>query len=685
VKLLKLTVDNFRVFHGKHVLDLDVVDGRPAILIFGNNGAGKTTLLNAFTWALYGTFTGDVEHQNRIINDWAWANSAFGAPISASVRLEFEHDGSFFTVHREVAVNKDSEEQNLPTPRLVVTETKRGESNKVENGQDRIEKILPVGLRRFFFFNGERMERMFTSDGGDEVKNAIKTLLGLESIERAIEDHLPTAVRRLTAEAKKMDDGRLQKLAEEQELLEKRKMEVIAKELKLSKDISSFQAEAEAAGRAILENGEVAPLQKQRMRLNKELDEEKVRYQALQDKKRKVIADQGFVAFTGGVDQSVIDLAEGMRRRQELPAGIQRDYIDGLLEDGYCMCGTAVPEGSPGHAALSERKYNAGLVDVQARWMNLRGNASRLGDARQKLLEELRSVAADVQDSENKIDRIDAEKSDIDRQLEGVDIMDVQRLEQRRKEYEAKRFAAADEHRDAKKELQEVVDEIARLNRLFRQAKTQSEEAGKLQRQVGLVNEVLEAFRRIFEVKTEEVRQELDAKVKSVFSRIFIKTAVPVLSTSFELELLNNEGGLAAIRSTGENQILGLSFVGAVSEMAREIHDRKLKSGEDALGEGGIYPVVMDAPFGNLDTKYQGEVASSLPKLTSQIVTLLSESQSQGQVLEHLQRAATRMYVLRSVTSKPGAEELTITINNRAVPYVTRGDFEHTVLEEVTV
>src|SRR3712207_8414431 len=39
----------------------------PVSLFFGANGAGKTTLLNAFTWALYGTMSEDVEQQNRMV------------------------------------------------------------------------------------------------------------------------------------------------------------------------------------------------------------------------------------------------------------------------------------------------------------------------------------------------------------------------------------------------------------------------------------------------------------------------------------------------------------------------------------------------------------------------------------------------------------------------------------------
>ncbi|SFD81005.1 AAA family ATPase [Streptomyces aidingensis] len=684
MKLLKLTIDNFRVFHGRHVLKLDVTEDKPTILIFGMNGAGKTTLLNAFIWALYGKFTDDVEHQERIINDRVWQEASFGTTVQAGVRLEFEHEGAVFSVRREVRAIKETEAQKLPAPQLVVNETRQGESNTITNGQDRIEKILPEGLRRFFFFNGERMERMFTRDGSGEVQNAIKTLMGLEMIERAIDDHLPAATRKLTTAAKKLGGGRLQALAQVQEDLERKIAAARDRQRKLAADISSYQAEVEATNKALLDNREAAPLQMRRAKLAKDREQERLRLLELQERQRRALAERGFIAFTAGLDQTVIDLAEGMRRRQELPAGIQRDYINGLLDDGYCMCGTAVPPGSPAHAALTERLSNAGLADVQARWMNLRGNAARLVDARNALLEELRSISSDLQAAGAKIDDIDAEESDIARQLKGVDVVDVPKLEDRRAEFDAKRVEALGAHRDAEREIERLQEDLTRSRRQFRAAKVEDDEARRLQRQMGLVEEVLDAFHRILQVRTAEVRQELDAKVKNVFSRICIKPFTPELSSRFELKLHANVAGPAAIRSTGENQILGLSFVGAVSEMAKEIHVRKRKTDGGGLDEGGIYPVVMDAPFGNLDIEYQDQVAESVPRLTSQIVTLLSQSQARGQVLRHLQASASRMYVLRSVTSKEDAKEQTITINNRAVPYVTRGDFEHTILEEVT-
>lgn len=684
MKLLKLTMENFRVFHGVQDLNLEVAQGKPAILVFGMNGAGKTTLLNAFTWALYGTFSNDVEHQERVINDHAWAQARFGDEVGSSVRLLFEHEGLLFNVHRSVSTVKNGDEQNELPAKLTVTETDHGVSKKVENGQDRLQKILPVELRQFFFFNGERMERMFTGDRSDEVQQAIKTLMGLEEIERAITHHLPKASAKLARQISKGGDTRLAALTAEQERLEQQRLKVHEELLSLSANAAAYEREVEAANRALLTNGKAAPLQRQRARLDERRRELLEKRAIRQEDKKDLLARQAFLAFTGGLDEQVLDLAEGMRKRRELPAGIQRDYIDGLLEDGVCMCGRDLPEDSEARKALEERRYNAGLADVETRWMYLRGKTSDLAQVRTDLLERLRTCVQDIEELKQSIDKIDAEESEIARELQGIDIMNVQKLEERRKEFDDKRVEALQLHRDAGTKLGELKEQIEQVKRKFHSARVQDEESRRIQRQVALVEEVLDAFKKIREVKTEEVRKQLDAKIKSVFARICIKPFTPNLTPSFSLELVNDSIGVSAARSTGENQILGLSFVGAVSELAKETHDRKEGAGDAAVGGGGIYPVVMDAPFGNLDVAYQNDVAESLPKLTSQIITLLSESQSRGRVLEHLGHAATRMYVLRSYTTLADAEERTITIRDHAFPYVSRGEYDHTVLEEVT-
>jgi DNA sulfur modification protein DndD len=506
-------------------------------------------------------------------------------------------------------------------------------------------------------------------------------MMDIEPMERAITEHLPAAARRLAKEIDKGGDKRLQQLRDQQESLEQQRDDAGRRARKVSADISSYESEVREMERALRSHSESKPLQNARKKLEWKINEMGGQLQDRYARKREVLSKAGFLAFTSHVDETVIGLAEAMRERRQLPAGIQRDFIDGLLDEGTCMCGTPVPQGSAAYRELDKRRYNAGLADVEARWMYVSGQMKHLSEARQKLLDDLKQATFEIEKCQEEIKRLEEEKSEIDRQLQGVNIEDVQRLEQRRKEYDEKRIDGLAEHRRLEERRVEFEAEIEKLKRLFRSAQAADEASRKVQRQVNLVNEVLDTFREALELKTEEVREQLDAKLKEVFSRIFIKSYEPELTDSFEL-LLKSPAGIA-IRSTGENQVLGLSFVGAVSEIAKKIHQRRAKDRKDIIGEGGIYPVVMDAPFGSLDFTYQEEISRALPKLTSQIVTLLSNSQASGKVMDNLQGAATRMYVLRTVTPNTDAAQETIEINNRAVPYVTHGEFEHTVLEEV--
>ncbi|MFN8626112.1 MAG: hypothetical protein U0587_09065 [Candidatus Binatia bacterium] len=65
--------------------------------------------------------------------------------------------------------------------------------------QKRIEQILPKALYPFFFFNGERVERLASPDAYDSVESGVKTLLDIEVYERGGR-HLRQAVAKQLAD-----------------------------------------------------------------------------------------------------------------------------------------------------------------------------------------------------------------------------------------------------------------------------------------------------------------------------------------------------------------------------------------------------------------------------------------------------------------------------------------------------
>ncbi len=61
----KITVRNFRVYHGKHDLSLSINPEKHVTVISGQNGFGKTSLLTSLVWVLYGKLITDVDERYR--------------------------------------------------------------------------------------------------------------------------------------------------------------------------------------------------------------------------------------------------------------------------------------------------------------------------------------------------------------------------------------------------------------------------------------------------------------------------------------------------------------------------------------------------------------------------------------------------------------------------------------------
>ena len=155
MKLQSITLTNFRQFKGTQSFPLASDAIKPVTLLFGANGAGKTTLLNAFTWGLYGNMSDDVEQQDRIVTDSVWRSLAIGDSVDVAVEVWFDHDGQDHRLVRRAILRKESDNQGPITTELRLWTTRAdGSSEASQAPQETILSILPVGVSRFFFFNG---------------------------------------------------------------------------------------------------------------------------------------------------------------------------------------------------------------------------------------------------------------------------------------------------------------------------------------------------------------------------------------------------------------------------------------------------------------------------------------------------------------------------------------------------
>jgi DNA sulfur modification protein DndD len=142
------------------------------------------------------------------------------------------------------------------------------------------------------------------------------------------------------------------------------------------------------------------------------------------------------------------------------------------------------------------------------------------------------------------------------------------------------------------------------------------------------VREELEIYYEEFQ---QSIRKRADDRVDDTFDGVATKDYEAVITDEFELRIRDRQHGtpIEVDKSRGERQIASLSFIGSLVEIAREQYE---SDHDGEYFDGGIYPIVMDSPFGALDNEHRAEVSQVLPMLADQVVVLVTDSQWEGPV-----------------------------------------------------
>lgn len=193
----KLIVNNFRVFSGRHEIQLTPKSSngqkRPIVLFGGLNGAGKTTTLMAIRLAFYGRRS---LGRNISQNDYLkLLEKSVHRPKNLSLRARFAEVGVEFTFPKfgrefrfsvrrswEISGSKIIEVLEVEQDGEVLDELSK------EQAQGFLNDLIPIGISDLFFFDGEKIGELADDIGGAALGNSIKKLIGLDVLETTRED-----------------------------------------------------------------------------------------------------------------------------------------------------------------------------------------------------------------------------------------------------------------------------------------------------------------------------------------------------------------------------------------------------------------------------------------------------------------------------------------------------------------
>jgi len=646
MKLEVLTLNNFRQFVGEQTLSFSQDKEKNITVIHGENGAGKTALLNSLYWIFYDEIY--LPDADKIVNEKAIAESDVGDEIKVEGVLKFSHDEKIYTIQRKKFFRKGNE--NDIKGELISEDfnleyiDNQGKSIERNNPQKAIKQILPEDISKLFFFHGEYINELSKENQQDEIQKDIKIIMGLEILERAIR-HLETVAKRFEKKLRDYGDEELRDIIDKKQKKE-REVKDLENELEnIKNNKKGIEEEISAINEKLKKLEGAKEAQEERERLEERLSKIQGSIVDVEDRLKKEFSERGYYMHLSPIVNEAKQVLDEKREKGELPTHVKKQFVKSILNKKECVCGRTLAEGDEAYQRVQEWMERAGLegldeaaFELKSRINEFQNNKDGFFEEVSTLLEEKNELLDEKNTVKDKIDEISVELADKEEE-------DIKELEERRKRLREEIDRSNQRIGVKKKDIEDLEDKINDLSKKEEKLKVKEEKALLAQKRFKACNKAKKYIEDLFDKFATQVRNEVEEKVGDLHSEFLHKAYWAEISDDYKLKIYKKIGDQKQPvgMSTGERQIASLAFIGGLAEIAKERYEKK----KDAIYfKGGIYPIIMDSPFGYLDVVHKKRIAEGMPKLAEQLVVLVTSSQWQGEVEQVMTTKAGKIYEL---------------------------------------
>lgn len=372
------------------------------------------------------------------------------------------------------------------------------------------------------------------------------------------------------------------------------------------------------------------------------------------------------------------------KQRGELTAGISREFINELLNSQRCICGTDLNVGSHPHTNVTLWLNQAGSSAVEEMAFRMSAQVDEIDKQATAFWEEVDREQGRINQLRQNISQIESELDNIQDRLRKDANEEISSLQKRLDGIENKIDELNREQGANQQQIAHFTTEIEAFGKQIAKQKLNEERQALAQRRIKATQDAIERLTEVRNRQEKQFRLQLEKRVQEIFAEISFTPYIPKISDKYELTLVENTAGIEApvAASTGENQILSLSFIASIIDRVREWSEKRKML---MLPESSTFPIVMDSPFGSLDEISRRHIAQTIPKLANQLIVLVTKTQWRGEVEEEMADRIGREYVLTYFSSKPDCEQDYIELGGERYPLVRQSpnEFEYTEVVEV--
>jgi DNA sulfur modification protein DndD len=627
MKILKLTLNNFGPYFGTQSLDLDVSDNAPIILVYGENERGKTSLLRAIRWCLYGEV---LNQGGTLMDEREFAN--YDArdrkePFDVFVEIEFEDQGVKSVLKRWMKVKEsDLEEIRIET-------LSKGVDLRPNNGNPVAEKDIPEQISRmlhkdisdFFLFDGETLtrfeQRLRSADTSAAlVRTSIEKVLGLPALQLLSRD-----IETLASETNKEVQRVAKKSAENEKVL---------------KDIDATSTGIHNKQNDLVELRRIGKqLEDEKLELEKQLakiDSIKDAYherKSIRDSKSDLQRDISEIRDQIKVRISESWWAPAMPMLKEKAAAIdsmlagnnqllseinelQRKKLDLQVQISTKKCSSCQQVVNESQISNAQKE----ILEIEKRLESLPTPISNVDDIaftkRQlnEFLEDggveerLRELDQDVLKRELRIDELSNKDRALTEVLSG-NTLDIAALES---QYQRANDFIRDSEREVEKKEFELTELKTQLRTLQNSLNRETTESSPVKQEAALLSSLEEVLKDSLEGFRKSMREKVGEEASDIFTKLTTEPDYNGLTITgkYYLEIVDSQKRIISRRSAGAEQIVAMSLIGALVRCA--------------VRQG---PVIMDTPFGRLDTGHRRRILEWAPTIGTQVMLFVQSGE----------------------------------------------------------
>lgn len=628
--LRSIKLENFRQFVNESI-EFSTDENQNVTLIIGDNGTGKTTFTQAFFWCLYGetSFT-DKNLLNRKISEEMTPDQK----VTVKVVLKLTHGSADYEIVRTQEYKKSYSNKISAANTVLNVSVKLADGNtrylKALECESEIKKILPKELSNYFFFDGERIEKMGKEIASGKKSNSFATavvgLTGLNGTLAAL-DHLSpskpasSVIGRITSGYIGDSAGKIKQLTEDIDKLQEKLNGIESRLGEIEGEIDAAETTRAQCETDIRQFDESAKLQGDRERLEKEVAAaEKVQQQLVKSLCADFNDDMTAFFAKSMVKRALEVASTGDIVGKDIP-NMHSNTIDYLVRRGSCLCGTQLMEGSLAYKNLMDLRnflppHSIGVV-VGGFIKDSRNLYQDNNDLLQRVTDVMSTISLQqdsIADKTEEINRITIllDGNDVSEKVRLLNsqISECKKIVRERKEEQRQLFIQQGSFGESKKRKEVERAELAladKRNRLIERCKAYA-------------LRIYTDLKAEYDVREAEIRKELESSINEIFKTIYNGGLSLSIDEKYNISVFVNEiDGVET--STAQSIAVIFAFISAIIKMARE---NRTKNDSEAFSEP--YPLVMDAPLSAFDKRRIRAICEAIPETAEQVIVFIKDT-----------------------------------------------------------